>query len=211
MYSRVDMWTNQHMCKIPAFSVLSGFREAAVEQLLLSARSQTCLHPQTRSSSVSHYLMANLYQISTLIPWMPEDQHDGLFKTDTKTHLTRGSPVKLPAPLHGFLLRFQKTITQRRGNNSKQTKLQLHRLNRHAIKCIFQTTKANTELSQFFMRTAKTKNITRDFLAICGNHHGELVDHQRYNQPLKRHSQLCAAQHWLLFMLWFPFWQSCCW
>lgn len=70
-----------------------------------------------------------------------------------------------------------------------------------------------TELSQFFFlwELKKTENISHDFLAICSNHHGELVDHQRYNQPLKTHSQLCAAPHWLLFMLWFPFWQSCCW
>ncbi len=198
-----------------SFSELSGFSysEAAIEQIFLSACSQTCLHPQTRSSSVSHYLMANLYQISTLIPRMPEDQHDGLFKMDmmTQKHTWRGgTPVKLPAPLPGFLLRLQK-ITQRRENNSQQTELQLHKLNRHAIKYIFQTTKANTELSQFLWELKKQKTsrmISWQSVVITMESWWTIKD---TIQPLKTHSQLCAAPHWLLFMLWFPFWQSCFW
>lgn len=100
-------------CSLLLFSQLSGlsFAEVAIERLLLSACSQTCLHPRKCSSSGSQCLTANLYQISTLILGMSEDQHHWALKDghdDTKTHLMQGMLVK--ASLHGFLLRLPNRI-----------------------------------------------------------------------------------------------------
>lgn len=100
-------------CSLLLFSQFSGlsFAEVAIEQLLLSACSQTCLHPRKCSSSGSQCFKANLYQISTLILGMSEDQHHWALKDghdDTKTHLMRGMLVK--TSLHGFLLRLPNRI-----------------------------------------------------------------------------------------------------
>lgn len=61
------------------------------------------------------------------------------------------------------------------------------------IKCIFFTTKDDRGVISVLLRAGKKTNITEDFLAVCSDHRGKLVDHQRYNQPLETHIQFRAA------------------
>lgn len=65
---------------------------------------------------------------------------------------------------------------------------------KEAIKCVFQTTKTLSWFSSVWTRSEK--DITHHLLAVCGDRHGELMDHQRYNQPA-----LCSSALALIYAL----------
>lgn len=114
---------------------------------------------------VSQRLLGNLYQISSLIPWMPQDQHAGHFRVH----------VMVPKYIWHPLCHFLKRIT-----------------NTNAWEGMGSPVKGSVPFGTRVMRSEQTSRMIS--WQSRAHHHGELLDHHTHNQTQQAHSRLDTAR-----------------
>lgn len=128
------------------------------------------------------------------------DQHDGLFKMDmtTQRHTwCRHCQWNPQCPSMVFCCGIQ-TITQGRESFSLQTRLQLHKLNKHTIKCCLPDNKGKHRVILVFYENLKSKTYTISWQSVVITMESWWTIKDTINY-LRR--TVSFVQHWLWFLI----------